>query len=399
MQIQKNFFVLQINDGYLETLRRTISAKSPSEQGIALQIWTNILSDVADETKVKIKETGDFFPIVQFILEQMAKGEKDFSFYYDGDFNDNIWSYLSKLINIRVDRPICIQLGYVLNENFINYKKDSDRSNTYIHNLLRLISQIPAFDVEIFEAEKKQEAILFSYEDLFNGIGFCGADGTMKDLYLCKNNKLGQLSYQELEESFSQRKKVMLVQGQFTNLIKAFKNREKQSSAYAYLPHIYLYMGSEALKEKMYRENAIDRTEYETWGLFQSFLYREKIQDATKFIVASKALTDVYEHGFVKIHGGVMQLEQYKNDFLEDLHNICQRFAGKEMLVLGSGKEITFEIPNVMIYSEPKHTLLIRTNVNKRYRLTRIANEVIKEELAEAFYHYFDSIYSGNISL
>lgn len=51
-----------------------------------------------------------------------------------------------------------------------------------------------------------------------------------------------------------------------------------------------------------------------------------------------------------------------------------------------------------MIYSEPKHTLLIRTNVNKRYRLARIAYEVIKEELAEAFYHYFNSVYNGDIS-
>jgi hypothetical protein len=372
MQNKKGLFVIHVNDDYLETLKQKNHTERLAGESEALNIWDNLLTNVADETQVKIEQTDEFQPIVQYVLEQMAKGEKDFSYYYDGDFNDNIWSFLCERINIRVERPIRIELNYVINEKFIDYRKDSDRSNLYIHNLLRLISQIPAFDVEIYEAEKKEDAVLFSYEDVFNGVGFCDQD-YLEGLCICHNNKLGQLSLQELKESFSHRKKAMSVKGEFTDFIDVLKNVEKQSSAFAYLPHIYLYMGSRALKEKMYRENAIDHTEYEIWGLFHSFMYKEKVRNSTKFIVSSKALTDAYEHGFVKVHGGVMRLEQYKNDFLEDLDKVYQRYIGKEMLVLGSEKTTTFEIPNVMIYSEPKHTLLIRTNVNKRYRLARIA--------------------------
>jgi len=124
----------------------------------------------------------------------------------------------------------------------------------------------------------------------------------------------------------------------------------------------------------------------------------EKVQDA-RFIIASKALSDAFEHGFVKVHGSVMQLEKYKNYFLEDIDQLSKKFVRTKTLVLDSGKSANVEIPNVMIYSEPKHTFLIRTNVNKIYSLSRVANEVINEELAKAFYHYFDSIYSKNISL
>ena len=394
---KKGLFVLEIHNHYIDTLLHDVCMVGSGEESKALRIWDDILASLKDETKVKAEQINDFHPLIQHVLEEMIKGEKDFAFYYDGDFNDNIWSFLCKRMNLRVDRPICIQLSYVLNEIFIDYKHDSACSNAYIHTLLRLISQIPAFDIEIYEAEQKKDVVLFSYEDVCNGIGFC-EQGYMQNLYFCQNNKLGQLSLEELQESFSRRKKAMLVKEQFTDFINVLMAKDEQAPAYVYVPYIYLYMGSNALREKMYQENAIDSMEYETWGLFHSFVNNDKIHNA-RFIVLPKALTDAYEHGFVKVHGGAMQLEHYKNDFLEDIDKTYKGFTKNNMLILDAEKVTNFKMPNVMIYSEPKHTLLIRTNVNKRYRLTRVANEVVKEELAKAFYHYFDSIYHDNFSL
>ena len=366
MQNQKGLFVLNVKDDYLETLEHTINTQSSAGESRVLQIWNEILENIADETKVSIEKTNDFHPMVQYILEQMTKGEKPFSFYYDGDFNDNIWSFLCERTNIRVERPIRINLSYVLNEEFVNYERDSERSDLYIHNLLRLISQIPAFDVEIYEAKEKKSIALFSYEDVVNGIGFCEKD-RLDGLYFCLNDKLGELSLQELHESFLV-VKAMSVKEKFTDFIDVLKNREEQIPAYVYLPHIYLYMGSQELKEKMYRENAIDRTEYEIWSLFHFFMNNEKVQDA-RFIIASKALSDAFEHGFVKVHGSVMQLEKYKNYFLEDIDQLSKKFVRTKTLVLDSGKSANVEIPNVM--NRSKHTFLIELML-KIYSLSRL---------------------------
>ncbi|NLB08352.1 MAG: hypothetical protein GX832_01505 [Clostridiales bacterium] len=392
MQKDNGLFILEVADNYLDTLEDSVH-EGDLGAGKVLKIWEDILTNAADETKVKIERISDFQSLIQYALEYTTTAEKDFPFYYDGDINDNIWSLLSERTDFRIERPIYVRLHYVLNEDFINYKCDSRRSNLYIHNLLRFISQIPGFDIEIYESDKTKSTVLFSYGYALNGFGFSEPDQP-ESLYFCCNKRLSQLSSQELEAVFSGRKKAMLVKEEFTDFIDVLANREEQAPTYVYLPHIHLYMGSQALRERMYQENAIDSIEYETWGFVHSFIHEDKVR-ASRFIVSAKALSNAYEYGFVKVHGGVMQLEQYKNDFLEDIDRKYNSFSGKNMLVLD--KSTDFAVPNVMVYSEPKHTLLIRTNINKCYRLTRLANEVVKQELAQAFYHYFDSVYTGTI--
>ncbi|MDI9471231.1 MAG: hypothetical protein QM296_13680 [Bacillota bacterium] len=394
MNRRKGLFILHVEDDYLDSLGNIPSLGMP-EAGGMLRIWEEIFA--SSDSRVRIEESREFFPVVQLMLEQIAKGEKDYSVYYDDDFNDNIWSYFCERTNFRIDRPIRIQLRFVLNEKLIDYRRDPKRSNLYIHNLLRLIAQIPAFDIEIMDRGEEKDTALFSYEDTFNGVTFC-KNGNLEGLCFSMNQRLGQLALEELQESFAKRRKIMCLREEFSDFRQVLEEKGGQVRAYGYVPYIYLYMGSQELREKMYTEHAIDRAEYEIWGMFHTFLVGEKIENA-RYIVSAKAVSDAYEQGIVKVHGGMMQLEKYKNDFLKDMDWAHRFLQDKGTLFLGSEKSLKLDIPKIMIYSEPKHSMLIRTNVNKRYHLTRVANEVVQEELAGAVYHYLDSIYRGDISL
>lgn len=90
---------------------------------------------------------------------------------------------------------------------------------------------------------------------------------------------------------------------------------EEGDLAYAYLPYIYLYMGSADLRQQMFDDGAIDRQEYETWELAHALYHSPGFQVA-KLMIPEEAFRSTYEEGFVKVHGGIMDLGPYKAAFL-----------------------------------------------------------------------------------
>lgn len=365
--------------------------ETPLEGSRIDALWKALLEKVA-LGQVQADQADDFKGMLRYIFQDLTKSEHDVFFFYRGDFIRDVWNYLYPWINVRSERPVKLNLAFTLDPKTLDLQADPQGARAYVHGILTLLAQVPAFDLEIFAQDRQDSLVLFAYEDLFSGLAHV-PEADLPIIYFARNPALIDYTFKGLKNAFAQAPPLMTIHPDFRAYCKSINSQVLGDSAYVYFPYLYLYMASLDLRQTMYDQAFIDKAEFEAWGHFHRIVNMDRIKKA-RIIIQRKSMTDALKQGIVKVQGGMLFLGDYHQAFVEDTAHFMNPESDIEAVAIK--EEDAAGLPPILMYADPDQTVLLRTSTHKVFEDSRLASIVTNKTLAQAFYAYLENIYHSH---
>lgn len=391
----KTLIALIVSD---ENIQRWFN-ETPLEGNRVESLWTRLIgkeeADPAPEI-IQAQTLTNFQEMILFVLDQLTKTDQNVLFFYKGDFIRDVWMRIQPWVDMRSERPVKLTLSFELDPTTVSPLEDQDRAYAYVEGILSLLTQVPVFNLKIYQKEADQDLLPFAYQDLFCGVAR-REDDQNRSIYFSRNPALIQYAFHDLKNHFSDRPTLMRAYPEymeFLDILDTLGDSDDQSQAYVYMPFVYLYLGSLNLRQAMYEDGYIDKIEYQNWGCFHRFMDKARVRKA-RFILHRQPMWDAFKRGLVKTQGGFIPLGVYHKTFIEETKHYREPATRLDAIAIDAltGKH---PMPSVLIYADKTRTFMIRTSTYRGFDPSRIANIITDKSLAFAFYAYLDTIYCKN---
>ena len=157
------------------------------------------------------------------------------------------------------------------------------------------------------------------------GWGFDLINEIPEILFIFENKENVDESHLSLRKFFEEKNPILSL---LDNFVEKFTEMDKNLPANTpilYTPRLYLYYGSDELREQMLEDRFINIKEYELWGKIRTILLRPGIPQA-KIIITRSSFNDTFARGWIYQSNGGLQLfgDHYKK-YMEDLFLLFQR--------------------------------------------------------------------------
>ena len=331
--------------------------------------------------------------VVNYLINYLTQNVRDLSdnttFYYTGNIVRCFNNRLLDNIYINYISPNSIKVKFAINMDFL--LNDNHEKLNFINSYFRLISSLPFLDLEIYEAKRNTDNIIrMAQKGKMAGWGFDLINEIPEILFIVENKENVDESHLSLRKFFEEKNPILSL---LDNFVEKFTEMDKNLPANTpilYTPRLYLYYGSDELREQMLEDRFINIKEYELWGKIRTILLRPGIPQA-KIIITRSSFNDTFARGWIYQSNGGLQLfgDHYKK-YMEDLFLLFQR---ENMIILDDEKILNVRrLPMSVVYGDQTGSYAMQFNQMTPYETRNILYESKNETFTNLIYDWLKAI-------
>ncbi|NLJ71124.1 MAG: hypothetical protein GX328_06650 [Clostridiaceae bacterium] len=356
--VQSN--IKQSKKELIETLLEKTYTRTFNRDEILKQEKVILAQDKTKCSAITITDTKNVINyLINFLTQNVYELSEYSTFYYSGNIVRCFSAELLDNYYINYMSPHCLRVKFTVNLDLII--NDEQEKLIFVNSFFRIITGLPFLNLEIYEATRKTAHIVrMAQKGNMAGWGFDLKNEVPEVLFVIENEENVNESYLSLQTLFENKNPIFSLQENFEEAFKNIDEDLPENMPIFYTPRLYLYYGSDELKEQMLQDRFINIQEYELWNKLQTFLSRPQIRQA-KIIITKSSFNDTFARGWIyKTNGGIQIFGDYYKKYMADIYMMFQR---NNIIILDDDKiSNVHRLPMSIVYGDQSHSFALRFN-------------------------------------
>ncbi|MGB4609135.1 MAG: hypothetical protein WBH77_00755 [Saccharofermentanales bacterium] len=331
--------------------------------------------------------------VVNYLINYLTQNLHDLThyatFYYTGNLVRCFNNKLLDNIYINYISPNSFRVKSTVNMDLLINDKQEDLQ--YINSYLRLISSLPFLNLEIYEATRNSDSVVrMVHQGDMAGWGFDLNNEVPEILFVIENKEKIDESYLSLKTFFAGKNPIIALQERFVEGLKDIADKPPANTPILYTPRLYLYYGSDKLRERMFKDRFINKQEYELWGKIRTVLTGPELSQM-KVIITKSSFNDTFVRGWIyKTNGSIQIFGDYYKKYIEDLFMMFKR---KNIIILDDDKiSNVHRLPMSVVYSDQTTSVVLQFNQMTPYETRNILYESKNQAFTHLIYDWLKAV-------
>ncbi|MDI9461527.1 MAG: helix-turn-helix domain-containing protein [Saccharofermentanales bacterium] len=328
--------------------------------------------------------------LINYLTQHITHGSKSFStFYYMGNIVRCFSDDLLDNIYINYMSPNSLKVKFTVNMDLLS--SDYYKGLAFMNAYLRLISALPFLNLEIYKAaQSSADVVSMAQRGGMAGWGFNIIDGVPDVLFVSEDEETIDEGYLSLRMFFEMNQPLLSLQKNCEDIFVDMGDDPSARTPILYTPRMYLYYGSDELREQMFEDRFINIKEYELWGKLRKVL-SGLVTRQTKIIVTKTALNDTFARGWIYKTNGSNQIygDHYKK-YTEDVFTMFQR---QNLIILDNEKISNVRrLPTAIVYSDQATAFVLHFNQMTPYETQNIMSKSNDQAFISLIYAWLEAV-------